>query len=344
MLGSVADIARRLDARVVGDGGVVIERLAGLDGADASSLSFVRDMRQAARWEGGGAGAALISASLLDEKSIELTVDGGRALIVVDDADLSMIELLAQATPETVRPEGIEEGAHIHASAQLGEGLLIAAGASVGAGAAIGDGTVLHAGARVGGDTRIGKGCELFANAVVQDRCTLGDGVILHPGVVIGADGFGYRPAPNDGGIIKIPHAGIVEIGDGVEIGANTCIDRGKFGATRIGAGTKIDNLVQIGHNSEIGRCCIICGTSGLAGSVKLGDGVTLAGDVRVVDGVSIGDGATIGGGAGVMHDVPPGETWLGAPARPARDAKRMFVALEQLPDILRKMKKHLSE
>ena len=327
MLGSVEDIARRVQGRVGGDGSVVVARVGGLGEVGADGLSFIRDAKQVGKWNEGGAGAALISEKTLAEDGVEAASGDGRALIVVEDADLALIELLAQMTPDPVRPEGIESGAHVHPSAAIGEGVRIAAGASVGAKSKIGDGTTLHAGARVGAGATLGRGCELFANAVVQDRCVLGDGVILHPCVVIGADGFGYRPSPDGRGLIKIPHAGHVEIGDGVEIGANSCVDRGKFGATKVGAGTKIDNLVQIGHNCEIGMCCVICGLCGLAGSVKLGNGVTLAGGVGIVDGLTIGDGATIGGRAGVMNNVPPGETWLGAPARPSREAFRIFSA-----------------
>lgn len=344
MLGSVADIARRVGGRVVGDASVVVARIGGLGDVGADGLSFVRDSKQVTKWNGGKAGAALISEKTLGEEGVEAASGDGRALIVVADADLALIELLGQVTPDPVRPEGIEAGAHVHESAEIGAGVRIAAGASVGAGSKIGDGTILHAGARVGGAVTIGRGCELFANAVVQDRCVLGDGVVLHPGVVIGADGFGYRPAPDGKGLIKIPHAGHVEIGDGVEIGANSCVDRGKFGATKVGAGTKIDNLVQIGHNCEIGMCCVICGNCGLAGSVKLGNGVMLAGGVGIVDGLTIGDGAKIGGRAGVMTDVPAGESWLGAPARPSREAFRIFSAMDQLPEMMRKVKKYMAD
>jgi len=157
--------------------------------------------------------------------------------------------------------------------------------------------------------------------------------------VVIGADGFGYRPSVDGRSLVKIPHIGNVVIGDGVEIGANSTIDRGKFGSTRIGDGTKIDNLVMIGHNCEIGRSCILCAFVGLSGSVVLGDGVTLAGAAGVADNCQIGDGATLGGGAGVIGNVPPGVTWTGMPARDARKYMRNIAALDRLPEILKKLK-----
>jgi UDP-3-O-[3-hydroxymyristoyl] glucosamine N-acyltransferase len=168
---------------------------------------------------------------------------------------------------------------------------------------------------------------------VVRERCRLGRRLLLHPNVTIGADGFGYEPAPDGSGLVKVPHIGTVIIEDDVEIGAGSCVDRAKFGATVIGAGTKIDNLVQIAHNCRIGRNCVIAALSGLSGSVTVGDGARIAGAVGIVDHVSIGSGATIGAGAGVMKDVPPGETQLGGPAVEIRQALRQMAAIRKLPD-----------
>jgi UDP-3-O-[3-hydroxymyristoyl] glucosamine N-acyltransferase len=157
-----------------------------------------------------------------------------------------------------------------------------------------------------------------------------------HQGVSIGADGFGYRPDPHGGGLLKVPHLGTVEVGDRVEIGANACVDRGKFGATVVGEGTKIDNLVQIAHNCRIGRSCIIAGLCGLSGSVTLEDGVVLGGNVGIADHVTIGAGARIGAKAGVMSDVPAGRSMLGCPADDLRAALRQMAAVRKLPDLIR--------
>jgi UDP-3-O-[3-hydroxymyristoyl] glucosamine N-acyltransferase len=157
--------------------------------------------------------------------------------------------------------------------------------------------------------------------------------------VTIGADGFGYRPSPDGHGIVKIPQIGTVKIGDGVEIGSGSCVDRGKFSATTIGDGTKIDNLVQIAHNCKLGRFCVMAGQSGLAGSVTLGDGVMMGGGARVKDHVTIGDGAKLGGNAGVISDVAPGKTVLGVPADDHRQTLRRWAAQKQLPDLIKQMK-----
>jgi UDP-3-O-[3-hydroxymyristoyl] glucosamine N-acyltransferase len=157
--------------------------------------------------------------------------------------------------------------------------------------------------------------------------------VILHSNVSIGADGFGYEPSPDGAGLVKVPHLGTVSLEDDVEIGAGSCVDRGKFGATVVGRGTKIDNLVQIAHNCRIGRGCVIAGQSGFSGSVTVGDGVTIAGGVGVADHVTIGSGATIGARSGLMKDVPAGETHVGYPAYEAGIALRQAAALRKLPD-----------
>jgi UDP-3-O-[3-hydroxymyristoyl] glucosamine N-acyltransferase len=167
----------------------------------------------------------------------------------------------------------------------------------------------------------------------------VGRGVIMHQHVSIGADGFGYRPAPDGRGLTKMPHIGKVIIEDGVEIGAGTCIDRAKFGSTVIGAGTKIDNLVQIAHNCQIGRCCLIAGQSGLGGSVTLGDGVILGGAAGVVEHMTIGAGARVGARSLVTRHVPPGASRLGTPADDAQSTMRQWASVRQLPEVLRRMK-----
>ena len=160
--------------------------------------------------------------------------------------------------------------------------------------------------------------------------------------MTIGADGFGYRPSPDGRGLVKIPQIGTVEIGDDVEIGAGSCVDRGKFSATSIGDGTKIDNLIQIAHNCKLGRLCVMAGQSGLAGSVTLGDGVMMGGGARVKDHVTIGEGARLGGNTGALSDVAPGKTVLGFPANDYRQTLRLWAAQKQLPDLIKQIKKKL--
>jgi UDP-3-O-[3-hydroxymyristoyl] glucosamine N-acyltransferase len=168
----------------------------------------------------------------------------------------------------------------------------------------------------------------------------MGDYCIIHPNVTIGSDGFGYRPSPDGLGLVKIPQIGTVEIGDGVEIGAGSCVDRGKFGATTIGDSTKIDNLVQIAHNCKIGRSCVMTGQCALAGSVTLGDGVIMGGRAGVRDHVTVGAGAKLGAGTVVLSDVAPGKTLLGFPAGDYRQTLRIWAAQKQLPDLIKQKKK----
>lgn len=336
---TAASIAESLAARLVGDGARLITRLDAVEHGDNETLTFIRDPRYARAWLESPVPVALIAEA--DAADIEASLPDGKALIVVADADLAMLELLERATPPISGPA---PGVHAHAvvadDADVDPTAAVGAGVVIGPGARIGAGVVLHPGAIVGAEVAISDGAELRPGVIVMDRCRIGRGTLLHPGVVIGADGFGYRPDPNGPGIRKIPHAGNVIIGDGVEIGANTTIDRGKFGPTVVGDGTKIDNLCQIGHNVRIGRCCIICGATALAGSVVIEDGVTLGGRVAVADNLRIGRGARIGAGSGVMDDVPAGATWLGHPACPHREALRRMASISELPKLLRGLKR----
>jgi len=210
----------------------------------------------------------------------------------------------------------------------------IYAGAHVSSGAKIGRGTILYPGVFVGEEVRIGEECILYSNVTVREGCRMGNRVILHAGAVIGADGFGF--ALEGGRRVKIPQVGIVEIGDDVEIGANTTIDRATLGVTRIASGVKIDNLVQIGHNTVVGADTIIVAQTGISGSCRIGSRVVLGGQVGVADHVTIGDGAQVGAQSGVHRDVAPGGAVLGAPAIPAPEARRTMAALPRLPELLR--------
>ena len=195
---------------------------------------------------------------------------------------------------------------------------------------------MLQAGNFIGDDSVIGDGSHLFPRVTLYSRTQLGQRVRLHAGAVIGADGFGYV---FDAGVHrKVPQIGNVVIGDDVEIGANTTIDRAALGATVIGKGTKIDNLVQVGHNVEVGEHCIFCAQVGISGSTKIGNYTVLAGQVGLAGHIKIGNQVTIGSKSGVMHNIPDGEQWLGIPAQPDRQAKRVMIALQRLPDLLKKV------
>jgi UDP-3-O-[3-hydroxymyristoyl] glucosamine N-acyltransferase len=349
---SAAELAALLDAEMrgpaAGDGSAAgrFTTLVPLDDETSGSaaLTFIRDAKHARRWPASRAGGVIVSRRAFDEAAANFPASDPRPVLVVPDADAAMIVLLGELCRAPARPEpGAHASAAIDPSAEVHPSVRIGPGVSVGPRSRVGEHAVLHAGVRLGGDVEIGAHSELMANVVVQDRCTIGAHCLLHPGVVIGADGFGFRPGAADGSgppIVKIPHVGAVRISDHVEIGANSAIDRGKLGDTVVGSFTKIDNLVQIGHNVAIGRACVICGLVGIAGSVRIGDGVTIAGAVGIADNLEIGDGATIGGKSAVGGNIPAGETWIGVPAHPARQYMRIVSAMRQLPDALQRVKR----
>jgi UDP-3-O-[3-hydroxymyristoyl] glucosamine N-acyltransferase len=335
--GTLAEI---LQARLVGPSDIPLADIAPLDKATPGALTFVRDQRHAAAWATSNASAALVTEGVhLDEGD---TTD--RAILYVPNADralLTLLEAFAEHAAPPVPEVGVDPTAVVDPSAHV-QGAAIGPMCVVGAGCRVAPGAVLVARVTLGPGVSVGADSILHAGVVVQHGCTIGAGCILHPGAVIGADGFGYLPGPN--GPIKIPHLGAVVVEDHAEIGANTCIDRGKLSDTRIGKGTKIDNLCQIGHNCDIGEHVIICGCCSIAGSVTIGDRVTIAGSVGISDGISIGVGATIGARSGVINNVPAGETWLGGPAMPAREAAANYAQFRTLSKDMRQLRKRLRD
>ncbi len=333
---TTGSIAKLLGARLVGPGSLPIDKLETLELADERSLTFVRNAGFAAGLLRSHACGALVSEGI-EPKGFDTT---RRALLYVPDADLALIKVLQLLAPAHEKPAPgvhasavVSLGATVHPSASIGPLCVVADGAHVDAGAVLVSSVNVRAGARVGAHATLHPG------VVLGERCRVGAHCIVHSGVVLGADGFGYRPSEDGKGLTKVPHIGIVDVHEHVEIGANSCIDRAKFGATVVGAGTKIDNLVQIGHNCVIGRACVLCGQVGLAGSVTLGDGVILAARVGIADNISVGAGARIGADSGVAKDVPAGETWIGAPAMPKRSMMRSWTAIQRLPDLIERLR-----
>lgn len=259
--------------------------------------------------------------------------------LVVKDAAAAADAVLGMLAPPVPRPPvGVDASAHVATSATLGRDVAIGPNAFVGERVVLGHNAVLHAGVVVGDDATVGDGTELFPHVVIRERCTIGHRVAIHANAVIGTDGFGYR---FDGQRhAKIPHVGTVVIEDEVEIGSGTTIDRGKFAETRIGGGTKIDNLVQIGHNVRLGRLCIVCANVGIAGSTIVGDGVILAGGAGLKDHITIGKGARIAAYTGVGNDVPPGATLMGALyGMPQKQFLREQAALRRLPELMKQVR-----
>lgn len=218
------------------------------------------------------------------------------------------------------------------------DSVVIGPGSVTGAGTRIGEGTIISANVSIGENVTIGKDCVFHPGVIVMDGCVIGDRVVLHANAVIGADGFGF--APSKTGALRIHHVGNVVLGNDIEVGANSCIDRAVFGSTTVGDRTKIDNLCQIGHNVRIGTDCIIAGLAGIAGSTTIGNGVTLAGSVVVNDHISIGDGVTVGGNSAVIKPIPAGETWLGSPARPVNEFRKHMALLKRLETMWERVKR----
>ncbi len=257
--------------------------------------------------------------------------------IISDNPYLDFARVVRLFAKEEVDFKGISPLAYIHEEAEIGEDVIIYPFVYVGKGACIGKGTTLFSGVYVGEGCKIGTGCTLFPNVVLQAHSRVGNRVILHAGVVIGADGFGF--AEDRGAREKFPQIGSVEIGDEVEIGANTTIDRAALGITRIGEGTKIDNQVQIGHNVEIGKNCVIVAQVGIAGSTRIGNNVILAGQVGITGHLTIGDGCIVGARAGVMKDLKEGGVYSGVPAMEHGKHMRVLSTYVKLPSLYREVR-----
>jgi len=264
---------------------------------------------------------------------------GDKTLITVDSPGEAFVAVLGHFRGDEFGPRvGVASGAVLEEGVCLGKNVALGANCFVGRGAVIGDGCVLWPNVVVGPNTTIGASTRIYPNVTIYSGCKIGSGVVLHSGVVIGADGFGYRFCGN-AGLVKFPHIGTVEIGDDVEIGANSTVDRAKTGATVIGSGTKIDNLVHIAHNVKIGRGCVIVALSGVAGSARIGDNVTCAAQSGIKDHVVLGDRVTVAARAGVTGDVPDGLTVSGYPAREHRFERRVEATRLHLPEIMQRLR-----
>ena len=263
---------------------------------------------------------------------------GGKSVIRAAEASEAFVKILEHlGGKELLPPVGVGAGAVIGRDVSLGENVAIGPNCCIGAGASLGDECVLFCSVSIGEKAQIGDRAKIYPGVTIYPNCRIGKRVILHAGVVIGADGFGYKPGEK--GLMKLPHLGTVEIGDDVEIGANSTVDRAKTGATVIGSGTKIDNLVHVAHNVKIGANCVIVALSGVAGSVDIGDNVTLAAQTGVKDHVRIGDGSVVAARAGVIGDVQEGSTVSGFPARDHRVEKRAEAARLRLPEFMQRLR-----
>ncbi|MEJ0090529.1 MAG: UDP-3-O-(3-hydroxymyristoyl)glucosamine N-acyltransferase [Limisphaerales bacterium] len=324
---TVFEIAKHLQGEVVGDGHAILNSFATTDNAQPGDLTFAENEEFFVRAEVSAATAIIADKRFSSSKKI---------LIQVPNARIAFAKALALFFPEPVRPAGIHPLSVVASSASVDPTAHIGPHCTVGERVKIGANCILQAGNFIGDDSTLGEEVNLFPNVTIYPRTEIGRRVRIHAGTTIGSDGYGYVL---DGGFHrKVPQIGNVIIHDDVEIGANVTIDRGALGPTVIGKGTKIDNLVQIAHNVEIGEHCLIIAQVGIAGSSKLGNYVVLAGQVGVGGHLKLGNQVTIGAQAGVMTDVPDGAKWLGAPAQPDKQVKRQVIAIQRLPDLLRRV------
>ncbi|MDB5306635.1 MAG: lpxD [Gemmataceae bacterium] len=332
---TVRQLAEWVRGEVLGDADLPISNARTLAEAQPGDITFVEGDRHLGAWHASKASAAVVFTSV---------PVNGRPIIRVADplmAFARIVETLRGRPPAA--PPSVDPNAHVHPTAKLAPGVSVGPFAVVGVEAEVGPNTSLHAGVVVGRGCRIGGDVVLHPRVVLYDDCVVGDRVVIHANAVIGADGFGYRF--QNGRHVKVPQLGWVEIEDDVEVGAGTTIDRGTFGPTRIGAGTKIDNMVMVGHNCRIGRHNVLAAQVGIAGSSSTGDFVIIGGQAGVADHVHIGDRAVIAAQTGVSKDTPADAKLMGFPARPTGTAKRLYVVMDQLPelrkDVLR-IKEHL--
>ena len=335
----LSEIVEKLDGMLDGDGDIEITAVAGLGEGSAGDISFLSNPKYAAKVASTKASAVIVPNDW--DRPV------GCALVRVENSDQAFAqaaELFYEIPPSPLA--GVHPSAVVAESAQLGEGVCIGANCTVEEGVAIGSNTVVSPNCHIGYKTAIGDSCFLHPLVSIREFTEIGNCVIIHNGAVIGSDGFGYA-VQEDGSRIKIPQIGKVVIEDDVEIGANVAIDRARFGKTRIGKGTKIDNLVQVAHNVVIGEHSVLCGQAGISGSTTVGSRVILAGQSGLAGHLKVGDGAIIGAQAGVMKDVPPKDFVMGSPAMTHLQAKKMIanmILLPKLKDKVKQLEKRLEQ
>ena len=333
---TVEALARLVAGHILGEAHRVIHGAQALEKAGPDDITFVLNERNLRRLKSSRAGAAIV------ERGQPIAADGlpaGICLILVADPLDAFLTVLGQFRPRRERPAlGISPQASVSGTARIGAGTNVFPGAWIGDEAQVGARCDIHPGVVLSAGCRVGDDCVLHPHAVLYPDVRIGDRVIIHASAVIGADGFGYRF--QNGRFEKVPQLGWVEVQDDVEIGACTTIDRGMIGPTTVGTGTKLDNLVMIGHNCEIGKHNAFASQAGLAGSVITGDYVRCAGQVGVAGHLLIGKGAVLGAKAGIHRDVPEGETHFGCPARPEAEQRRIMMSESKIPEMRKQMRR----
>ena len=325
-----SDIAQVVNGRLIGNPDMTITGAAGLNEAGASDVSFVFNPKYVKHLAKSKAGLLLMAEEIPRCKA---------AQVIVKNPHLAFAKVLELRENELKpsMPSGIHTTAIVAPDAKIGNNVSIGPFAVIEPGSSIGEGTRIGAYTYIGHGSHIGKKCLFYPHVTIRERVHVGNNVIIHPGAVLGSDGFGFVPGHE--GHYKIPQLGIVIIGDDVELGANVTIDRATTGKTSIGKGTKLDNLVHIAHNVHVGDHCFMAAQVGIAGSTTIGNFVTIAGQAGVSGHLTVSDGVTIAGQAAVIGDVPPKEIVSGYPARPHRDAMKVYALTQRLPDLFSDVK-----
>lgn len=332
---TAAEVAALTGGTLAGDGAHTVTGVADLADATPADACFLENRKYGELATKAQAGLVFIPPDCAD------LVFAAKARVVTPEprAGYAKLVMMIDDATKTPRPAGVSPKASVHPSVKIGHGVHVGDFAVVEAGAELGDGTVLMPQVFIGANTRLGAGCLVYPGVVVREDCVIGARVILHPGCVIGADGFGFLTDKKTGRHTKIPQIGNVVIEDGVEVGANTTIDRGAVGSTLVKNGAQIDNLVQLGHNVRIGRDAVLVSQTGVAGSTVVGNNVILAGQAGIAGHLKIGDGAVVTAQTGVMSDVPPKTVLFGSPGRPHREAFKLQALYGRLPELFEKVK-----
>lgn len=321
----ISELAQHVGGRVVGNGDLHIRRVSSLEAADGQSVVYIESLQLLDRASESGAGCCITPPS---DQEIPIS------RIEVPNPKLAFATVAGLLHPPRQRPPGIHPSAVVAPTARVDPSVYVGPHVEVEDGVRIGPGSQILAGVHIGAGVRIGAECVIHPNVVLYDGVVLGDRVVLHAGVVIGAEGFGYVRVP--AGYVKFPQLGSVVIEDDVEVGANTCIDRGALGTTRIGRGTKIDDLVMVAHNVQVGERVVMAGQVGISGSTRIGNDVVLAGQVGLADHVHVQDGVQVGAKSAVFPGkiVPAGSVQMGIPARPIAEYKQVTALANRLPQL----------
>jgi UDP-3-O-[3-hydroxymyristoyl] glucosamine N-acyltransferase len=330
---TIKELAKQCDAGIIGnDSDILIESASDISSAQENQVTILNDLKFSKFLPDTKA-----SACFMNQEMARLGVPEAMAILVSKDPEISFIKAVKLLHPEKQYPPEIAAQTAVAETASLADNVYLAEFSSIGEHSQIGENSQLLTGVRIGDHVKIGTNCRIYPNVVIYDHTQIGNNVIIHAGSVIGADGFGYKQRNQKH--IKVPHVGYVRIENNVEIGANTCIDRGTFGETVIGEGSKVDNLVQIGHNNIIGENVIICGQTGISGSCQIENNVILAGSAGLADHVKIGHHAVVMARSGIASDIEACTQVFGSPAKDKKVAWRELAALAKLPQLMKTIK-----